>query len=543
MRKRVSGLLAILLVIALVLPLAAVSAQEDAVVLRYPINPDPEHLNPFTATTIAIGVINRNIYEGLFKLDDATGEIEPWLAESYDVSEDRLTYTFHLRQGVLFQEAEGVTYDDGDREYKAEDYIWAAQILDSDDETVSQHADDLSNIVGAAEFRAGEADTISGITAVDDYTIEVQLVQADRLFPLKASVPAVPREAYEQLGEEFNTRPVGTGPFMFVEWLRDDHITVTANPDYWQEGMPMVDGIEFINVADANTQLLLYRENELDFLFSFPTGQVTAVREEFADEIQSNPGLNVRYFGFDMEQGFFAEHPLVRQAFAHSFNRDLVWNELMEGSRFPGDLGVLPPLMPASTPATIYEYNLERAAELLDEAGFPLNEETGLRDDLPAIELYVFGSARDELSFPVLQADLGSIGVRLLIVIEDNSTYWNHIGEDDVIFFLSGWSAGQPDPSDVLDFLFLDGRDDTHYNNPEVNDLLRAAQAEYDDDARNELYQQAHDLIMADAPWIVSAYSRVEWAQKPWIQGFTPGGGGTYTARLWEVSVDASMMP
>ncbi len=111
-----------------------------------------------------------------------------------------------------------------------------------------------------------------------------------------------------------------------------------------------------------------------------------------------------------------------------------------------------------------------------------------------------------------------------------------------MIFFLSGWSSGLTDPSDVLNYLFLDGRDDTHYNNDAVDALIRQAMVEYDPAARKVIYQQALDLIAADSPWIVSAYSKVYWLQKPYIANFNPGGGGTYTARLADVTVDASAM-
>jgi len=532
MYKRLTFAIALLLVMVMVAPLAAVSAQDDAVILRYPINPDPEHLNPFTATTIAIGVINRNIYEGLVSVNTNTGEILPGLAESWEVSEDGLTYTFTLREGVLFHDAEGVDWGENGREFNAEDVIWAAHLSNTEDETISQNPNWTDNIVGAEAHRTGDAETIEGITMVDDFTIEVQLESPDRLFLINGfgGIPAVPQEAYEQLGDDFGNNPVGTGPFVFEEWRRDDTLTLTANSEYWNEGQPAVDGIEFINVPDSNTALLLYREGDLDFLFGFPTGQRGAVLEEFADQAQERPGLNVRYFGFDMSQGFFAENPLVRQAFNYAFNRELVWDQLMEGARFPADLGVLPPSMPASTPDTIYTYDMERAAELLAEAGFPEGE------GMPTIELYIFASGRDELSFPVLQQDLATLGVDLEIVIEDNSTYWDHIGQDDVIFFLSGWSAGLVDPSDVMDFLLYEGRDDTYYDNPEVNALLEQARAEFDDSAREAIYQEAHNLIMADAPWIVSAYSKVTWLQQPWIEGFAPGGGGTHTADLAAVT-------
>ncbi len=531
MTKRLSFLLVMIFVTGLLVPFGA-SAQDDANVLRFPISPDPEHLNPFTATTIAISTILNSVYEGLFQLDRETGQPAPALAESYEVSDDGLVYTFQLRKGVLFHEIEGVTFTDDDREFKADDWIWAANLSASGDENISSHPEWTESIVGASEVADGTATEISGIKKIDDYAIEVTLAAPNRLFLINLGVPAIPQEAYEQLGDKFAETPVGTGPFQFVEWLRDDHITLEANSDYWVEGEPKVAGVRYINTPDANTALLQYRQGELDFLFGFPTGQRAATVAEFQGEYNELPGLNVRYFGFKMDQGFFSENPLVRQAFAHAFNRDLVWNELMEGARFPADLGYLPPSMPAATPANIYEYDLEKAAQLLTDAGFPNGE------GIPPIDLYVFSSAADELSLPVLQEDLRQLGVTLNIQVEDASTYWDHIGEDDVIMFLSGWAAGIVDPSDVLMFLFYDERDDTAYNNPEVNELLEQALIETDPAKLEVLYQQAHDLITADSPWIVSAYSKVAWLQKPNIEGFNPGGGGAHTAPLAEVSIN-----
>jgi ABC-type transport system substrate-binding protein len=266
----------------------------------------------------------------------------------------------------------------------------------------------------------------------------------------------------------------------------------------------------------------MYREGELDVLTSFPTGQLNLLKEEFADQYHELPSFNVRYFGFKMEQGFFAENPLVRQAFAHAFNREQVWNVLMEGARYPGTQGVLPPSIPASDVTTTYPYDLEKAAQLLEEAGFPGGE------GIPPIDLYVWSSAATELSLPALQADLATLGVTLNIVVEDSSTYWGHIGEDDVIFFLSGWSADFADPSEVLNFLFMDARDDTHYNNPEVNELLRSAMAITDDAERTAVYLQAHELIMADCPWIVSAYGKVSYLAQPWVENLVVSAAGIY---------------
>jgi len=103
------------------------------------------------------------------------------------------------------------------------------------------------------------------------------------------------------------------------------------------------------------------------------------------------------------------------------------------------------------------------------------------------------------------------------------------------MIFQNGWAAGLIDPSDVFDFLILDGGGSMRYDNPAVNELLRQARLELDEDAREAIYQQAHDIIMDDAVVIPSAYSKVTWLQRSWIDGFEPGGGGTYTAPLWEV--------
>ena len=526
MKTRFKIVFLILVLTLLAMPAAAQEGNE----LRIPMFPDPEHLNPFTSTTVAISNVNNNIYEGLLGLDNPTGEYIPRLAESYTLSDDNLSYTFNLRQGVMFHDTGTVEFADGNREFTSEDFICAAEHSVNEDETVSAHPEWLESVVGYDEFLAGEADSISGLSAPDAYTINMTLKAPNVLFLTTLGVPGIPCEVVADM-ESYINSPVGTGPFQFVEWQRDSFLQLAANPDYYQEGKPGVDGVRFINVPDENTALLQYREGDLDFLFGLPTGQRNEVITEFADEYNELEGYNVRYFGFKMDQGFFAENPLVRQAFAHAFNRDLVWNDLMEGARFPANAGDLPPAMSTETEATLYPYDMARAAELLVEAGFPEG------DGIPEIDLWVFSSAAQELSLPVLQQDLATLGVTLNINVEDASTYWDHIGEDDVIMFLSGWSAGLPDASDVLNYLFYDERDDTAYNNPAVNDLLEQAMTEFDDVARNDLYQQALELIAADSPWIVSAYGKLSWLQKPYIENFNPGAGGTYTARLADVTI------
>ena len=497
--------------------------------LNYPISADPENLDPWRSTTTATRRILVNVYEGLTTFDPVTAEVIPLLAESWEVSDDGLTYTFNLREGVLFQDAEGVSYEN--REVTAEDVVWSWLRFLTNDTSVSEHPEYLSDIEGAGAYLEGEADTVSGLNILDDYTLEVTLSQPSHRFLANlVNAYVVPQEALEAYGEDFSNRPVGTGPFKFERWNRDDELVLSAYDDYWEEGFPKLETVRFVNVPEATTGLLQYREGELDLLFDIPTAQLEAVREEFADEYYQSPGLNVRYWGFKMTAEPFADNVALRQAFNHAVDRELIWNVLMEGARRPALQGVLPPEMPAAD-VPGYEYDLERARELMVEAGYPEGE------GLEPITLYYFGSAEDAPQV-ALQDMLSQIGVQLELQKEDNSTYWGHIGEDDVAMFLSGWSSDFADPSEVFNFLFAEGRDDTKYDNPEVNRLLQEATATSDPDERNAIYRQVHEIIMADAPWIVSSYSIIAYLQKPYVENFLVSPAGTYIAPLKYVEIE-----
>jgi ABC-type transport system substrate-binding protein len=225
----------------------------------------------------------------------------------------------------------------------------------------------------------------------------------------------------------------------------------------------------------------------------------------------------------------FGDNLELRQAFNYAIDRALIWDVLMEGQRRPGDMGVLPPEMPAAD-VPGYTYDLEKAQTLLAEAGYPNGE------GLEPITLYYFSSDEDA-PHVAFQDMMSQIGVQIELQKEDNATYWDHIGEDDVQLFLSGWSADYADPSEVFDFLFMDN-DDTNYNNPEVTELLQEATTLTDDDARNAMYQDIHERIMADAPWIVSGYSKVIYLQKPYVKDFIVSPAGTYRAPLKYIELE-----
>ena len=135
---------------------------------------------------------------------------------------------------------------------------------------------------------------------------------------------------------------MGTGPFIFDSWNRDDQLVLRKNPEYWDAELPHLDEVRFLNVPDSTTGVLQYREGELDLLMDLPTAQLKALQEELSAEYFEAPGLNVRYWGFKMTEPPFADSPQLRQAFNYAVDRELIWNILMEGARRPADAGVLP---------------------------------------------------------------------------------------------------------------------------------------------------------------------------------------------------------
>jgi peptide/nickel transport system substrate-binding protein len=539
----------LVLLIGMLLGAVAVSAQDENVI-RYPITIDPSHLNMFTNDEIANSNVLNSIYESLLRIDPATGELVPQLAESYDITtndEGQQVFTFHLRQGVLFHDIEAVDLED--RELTADDVLWNFMVALNADPEVAEPSlsSNLRFVVGAEEYTAAlqemidageevplinEEMTVPGFNVVDDYTFEITLNQPDRLFLINGLVNITSPEAYNELGEAFNNTPVGTGPFQFVEWLRQDRVVLEANPDYYIEGQPQVDGIIFINYGDANTALLDYREGNLDFLFSFPGGQRTAIIEEFGDQFRENAGTHVRYWGFNMEDGQLKDEPLVRQAMAHALDRVTAWEVFGEGARFPADKGILPPNAPAATPAETYPYDLERAAALLEEAGYPGGE------GLPVINIYLLEAIAEEAQVVVWQEALTSLGIEVNFIIEDGSTYFDSITTDAADVFQNGWNAGLPEPAEVFDYLILNGGGSMRWENEEVDELLTQARLELDPVAREAIYQQVHDMVMEAAIVIPSGYSKIAWLQQPGVEGFEPGSMGLHHARLALVSLN-----
>src|SRR5688500_19061211 len=225
-------------------------------VLRLTIGPDPASMDPIQAVDVYRGQLTVYMYDGLVRFMD--GAAQPNLADRWDVSDDGLVYTFHLRDDVTFHNGRAFTAEDV--EYSFERALRP--------ESQSPLTWVFNCIDGADAMIAGEADSLSGLRVLNPTTVEIMLEQPFAPFPLLMAMPAahiVPREEIEQKGPQFSEAPVGTGPWVFESWAHDDVIRLTANSRY-HLGRPKMDGIEIRIIPETTTVIAEFERGNIDWV-------------------------------------------------------------------------------------------------------------------------------------------------------------------------------------------------------------------------------------------------------------------------------------
>jgi peptide/nickel transport system substrate-binding protein/oligopeptide transport system substrate-binding protein len=429
-----------------------------------------------------------------------------------------LVYTFNIRRGVRFHNG---------RELKADDFRYSFERV-LNPKTKSERVWVFEKIKGAKEFNKGEAMAVSGIEVLDDYTLRLTL---EKGFPPFLSVMTynsanvVPREEVERWGEDFTSHPVGTGPFKFVEWVHDDHVTVEKFDDYWK-GRPYLDRIIFRVIPEEATRFEEYKAGNLEHV-DIPSGQFMQVKADMvlSKELREWAILGTYYIGFNMTKEPFGGRDWnsenkrkLRQAMNYAIDRDAIINVILEGRGIKA-AGVLPPLMPGYNPKLQgYSYDPERARTLLREAGYADGR------GLPPITLYHNTSETHRKVMELIQAQLAQIGVRVEVRSMDWAAYLKALDVGEFQMFRLGWIADYPDPENFLTVL-LHGRNSgaggnaAFYNNPVVNQALDRADNTVVWREREAFYRHAEELISRDAPWIPIYHYFSTVLVKPYVKG------------------------
>ena len=459
---------------------------------------DPPTLDPhLTSDTTSAGLVVE-IFSGLVALNTDL-QLVPDIAESWDINEDGTLYTFHIRDNAKFHDGKRVT---------AEDFKWSMQRAAHPD-TASPVADTyLNDIVGVDQVLEGESEDISGITVIDDSTLQIEIDAPKAYFLAKLTYPTayvLDSENVVSGGRTWTDTPNGTGPFRLKEYRIGERIILERNKNYYREHAN-VDSIA-MNLAGGQS-MAMYENDEIDItgVGLFDLDRVLDPSEPLHEElVVAPPDFSISYVGFNASMPPF-DDPKFRQALNHAVDKELIAKEVLSGLVEPA-YGILPPGFPGyNSDFTGLEYDSELARQLLDESNYA---DPATRPRIVVTVPGTGGTIGLDLEV-VIEMWKQELGVEVEIQQVEWATYLQDLNQHKFQAYAGlGWEADYPDPQDFLDILFHTESSLNHgmYSNPQADAILEEARTETDVERRVELYRQAEDLIVQDGAWLPLWYS------------------------------------
>lgn len=469
-------------------------AQEDT--LRVLLSSQLTTLEPQDTTDTDSAAVRYQIYNGLLKMTEE-GQAVPDLAESWEVSDDGTTYTFNLREGVLFHD--GTPLD-------------AQAVKASFDRLLAEERDTSAS----AYFKP----IVQSVNVVDDATVEFVLNEPFAPFLNTLAHPAghiVSPTAIETYGDELGQNPVGTGPYKLVDWVRGERLTLERFEDYF-EGTPPLAGIEYRIVPEAATRVALLETGEADVILRVTPDEAERLETTEGIELKRTPTARAIFMALNTTQPPF-DDVRVRQAVNYAVDVQAIVDALF-GEGTPLLDSPLAPNVFGYAPTFRYDYDPDRANELLEEAGLSASDIT--------IDLWSPNGryVQDATVAQAVAQGLEAFGFNVdLRLFGDFSEYIEAaFVEDRGDMMLLGWSPSTLEAEGGL-YQVLHGdranafANNAGYDNPEFNRLIEEARALTTDEARLETYAQAQEIVMNDAPWLFLYAQPVITAMKDEVEG------------------------
>ncbi len=427
---------------------------------------EPDQLDPHITSAYFSFEVLENVYDTLVEPDENL-EMQPALAESWDISEDQLTWTFHLREGVTFHDGSDFTADDVVYSY--------------------------DRIIDEALTPSWRFAAITDVTAVDDYTVDISVsAPTPNLLALIGGYKgmAIVEESNVTSGD-ITTNPVGTGPFSLAEYVSGDHITLTANAAYWG-GEPSVDSVEFRFISEGSTAITALQNGEIDWTDSVPVQQVSTLVDDDSIDLFVAPSTDYWYLTLNQDREPWND-VRVRQAIAYAIDRDAILQATTYGTGVLNQLAI-PEQSGWYTEYDAYSYDPDKAQELFDEAGF-----TGATLDFLATSDY----PETVTTAQILADALEPYGIDVEIRTLDFATWLEEEGAGNFDMFMLSW-LGNLDPDD---YYYAQHHSEGSFNfqgysNAEVDALLEAGRTETDTEARKEIYAEAATMIADDVSYL-----------------------------------------
>lgn len=499
---------------------AAMAAKGEGKTFVYCSEGSPSSFNPqLVADGTSLNTMHP-IYNGLVEFELGTTKVIPALAESYTISKDKLTYTFKLRKGVKFQTTKNFTPK---RELNADDVLFSY-------ERQWKKTHPYHNVGGGTyEYFDGMdmGKVIKSITAKDPMTVEITLNYPEAPFIANMAMPfmsILSKEYADQLTAqnkqaEIDLQPVGTGPFVLQSYVKGSSIKYTAFENYWgKKG-----NIEKLIIAitpDANVRTQKLKTGECQFITEPAPSDLASLKADPKLSVIDAPGMNVAYLAMNVTKKPF-DNLLVRQAVNHALNRKAYIDAIFLGSATIAKNPIPPTVWSYNDAVKDYDYNPEKAKELLKKAGFANGFETEMWT-MPVSRAY---NPNGKKMGEMMQADLAKVGIKVKLVTFDWPTYLSKskIGEHTLIQY--GWTGDNGDPDNFLNMLLgcssvESGSNYARWCYKPYNDLIIEAKKITDIKKRTELYKKAQLIVKEQAPWVTLDHSTVYRAMTKNVKGY-----------------------
>ncbi len=513
------GWLPLLLILALVpIGLWGVAQAQGVKTLVVAIGADQTGLDPQTVENNESGFIMSTIYDSIVNYKVGTSVPGPGLAESWTISPDGKVYTFKLRRGVSFHDGTPMNAHtvaaDVDRAINPQNpcYVFNRKSVDTYDDFT---------------FGSVRDNSVVKMTAVDDYTLRFTLPQPNAPFLSSLAMVwqgIVSPEATKKYDCDASQHPVGTGPFKFVEAVRNDHVTVDANPNYWG-GRPKVDRIVFQVVPESATRMLKLERNEVQILADVPPSDYARVTGNKALKLYTQAGLTILYVGMNNSLDPFKDKR-VRQAMNYAVDKDAI-NKGLYGGATTATQGMPPVLWGYAKDVKPYPYDPAKAKDLLKEAGLA----NGF-----TVDMMVYANPRGYNPIggaklgEAVQGYLAKVGVTTKITQYEWGAYLQRLRHTEWPgFAMCGWSGDNGDPDNFLGDLFewseANGTARTNncsrHHNPAFDKLIQQGREVTDQAKRVQIYMQANRILHDDAPGIFINHTNQVRAARANVRGFT----------------------
>ena len=464
--------------VALALSTGLVSVAEAAGVLSIGRREDSSTFDPInTAQNIDFWVF-MNIYDVLVRVDKSGTELVPGLAESWEVSDDGLTYTMHMRD-AKFSNGAPIT---------AEDAKFSLERIRDDE--LSLWSDSYQ--------------IIADMQTPDDKTLVITLSEQSAPFLSTLAMPGtsvISKAGLEAMGEEaYAENPVASGAFTVKQWLRGDRVILEKNPNFWQADNVSLDGVEWISIPDDNTRVLSVQAGELDAAIYVPFSRV--------EELQADPNLTVHIEPSTREDHLLINHehaPLdnvhVRAALDYAIDKQAIVDAVTFGQGSVANSYVPAGALYHSDDNGARPFDLEKAKAELAEAGV---------ENLSLDYLVSAGNEVEEQTAVLIQQQLAAIGINVNLIKTDASQTWDMLVDGDYDLSMNYWTNDILDPDQKTTFVV--GHDVnmnymTRYENEKVKQLVADARLELDPEKRKALYFEIQELAKADVHWVDLFYS------------------------------------